>query len=187
MAIVKDAIDGERMFLPSTGNNNHMSHIVAYARAVPRVVGKKVTDLCCGTGYGTRMLSEAAENVLGIDYSESAIAYNNTRPMPNVVYGLLDIENMGRLNTEIITCMQGLEHLDNPKQLIQDNLDKTWIIAVPNDGDDTNIHHHHKINENMIYDWFNGDVSIEYFDDFGNFSSTPPEWYTNFYCVHEGK
>jgi len=185
--LVSDEIDGERIYLQSSSNNNHLPHVIAYAVALPFVVGKKVVDLCCGTGYGTRLLSEAAISVIGVDYSKTAITYNESRPLSNVKYAHADVEDFGKdaIDADVITCMQGLEHLEDPKTLIKNNLDKMWIIAVPNDKDETNEFHHHQIDEAMIKDWF-GDRSIDlqYFNDAGQFSHAPDIWYTNFFVIY---
>lgn len=176
-------IDDERIFLPISPTN-HIPHGVAYVHALPIVRNKKVVDLCCGTGYGTRLLSEAATEVLGYDYSKEAIAYNNTRKLDNVTYKLADVEKLSKIDAEVITCMQGLEHLDDPKALIQQNLDKTWVFALPNDENDSNEHHHHRITYEMIQDWFNGRALVDYFDDDGNFSRQKPEHYTNYFGIY---
>jgi SAM-dependent methyltransferase len=180
---VKDKIDGERIYLP-TSESNHIPHIFAYMMAIPSVKGKRVTDLCCGTGYGTRLLSEAAERVLGLDYSQTAIDYCRSRKLPNTAFGVQNIEELDKLEGDVITCMQGLEHLDNPKKLIQANLDKQWIVALPNDGDDTNEFHHHKIDEEMIQDWFGDKVRIRYFDDLAHYDNVRFDGFTNFLCEY---
>lgn len=173
-------IDDERIFLP-TSPSNHIPHGLAYVQALPMVRQLRVADLCCGTGYGTRLLSEAARFVTGYDYSKTAIAYNRTRKLPNVKYRYSDVEKIKKLDVDVITCMQGLEHLDNPKALIQRFKDRQWAVALPNDGDDSNEHHHHKIDEKMIQDWFNNRAMIDYFDDMGRYERQRFEGFTNYF------
>ena len=178
-------IDDERIHLP-TADTNHIPHGLAYVRALPIVRGRKTADLCCGTGYGTRLLSEAAIEVVGYDYSKDAIGYCLTRPLDNVNYVLADVEALGAIDAEVITCMQGLEHLKNPKELIKQNLDKVWVFALPNDQTDSNIHHHHRITDELIQDWFNGRAMVDYFDDEGNYYREKPDYFTNFFGVYRG-
>ena len=175
------SIDDERIYLPDSPGN-HLPHIFAYMHAVPMVKRKNVIDLCCGTGYGTRLLSESARAVLGLDYSEIAIDYCNSRALPNVDYNCADIEKYN-FDGDIITCMQGLEHLDNPKALIAKNLDKPWIFALPYDRNDTNEHHHHRITPDLIQDWFSNKASIRYFDDSAQFVESI-DFCTNFFGVY---
>lgn len=179
------AIDDERIYLP-TSASNHIPHGVAYVRALPLVAGRTVADLCCGTGYGTRLLSEAAQFVTGYDYSSEAITYNQTRLLPNTKFMLADVEKLTTLDVQIITCMQGLEHLDSPKDVINRFLDKTWIVALPNDTGEHNPHHHHKITKNLIHDWFGNDILLRYFDDRGTFYSSKPEVFSNYFIVYKG-
>lgn len=173
-------IDDERIYL-RTSPSNHIPHGLAYVHALPMVRQRTVVDLCCGTGYGTRLLSESATSVLGIDYSPDAIKYNNTRKLDNVEYKLADVETIKELDCDVITCMQGLEHLDNPKELISRFIDRVWIVALPYDKNDDNEHHHHRIDEKMIQDWFNGKAMIDYFDDMGRYENTRFEDFTNFF------
>lgn len=175
-------IDDERIFL-RTSPSNIVPHAFPYAYALPLVQGMSVIDLCCGTGYGTRLLSEAAGDVLGVDYSKDAIDYCNTRPLPNVRYELADIEDYNIEGFGAVTCMQGLEHLDNPKKLIQANLDKLWVFALPNDQGDSNPHHHHKITPELIKDWFGETVIIKPFDDTINWRSTG-EHFSNYLGIY---
>jgi ubiquinone/menaquinone biosynthesis C-methylase UbiE len=175
-------IDDERIHLP-TSESNHIPHGTAYVHALPLVKNKVVVDLCCGTGYGTRLLSEAAKFVTGYDYSADAITYNNTRLLPNTEFILADVEELGALRCDVITCMQGLEHLEDPQKLIDANKDKVWAFALPNDQDDTNEFHHHKITEALILQWF-GSVRLSYFDDSGTISSNRPNYFTNYFGVY---
>lgn len=173
------AIDDERIHLP-TSESNHVAHAVAYAWALPIVKGRSVVDLCCGTGYGTRLLSEAAHTVVGYDYSKDAIKYCNQRKLPNTQFELADVEKIKDIQADVITCMQGLEHLDNPKELIRRNLDKEWIFALPNDQNDSNEWHHHRITPDVIRDWWGDNALIKYFDGDGQWVE-PSEHYTNFW------
>jgi trans-aconitate methyltransferase len=181
MAIINDEIDGERIYFP-TAESNHIPHVFAYMMALPRVKGKMVADLCCGTGHGTRLLSEAAASVMGFDYSSKATAYCRSRSLPNVDYFTTDVETLpGDIQADVFTSMQGLEHLDNPKALIDKYKDKEWIVALPNDGDNTNSHHHHKITVDTIFDWFGkDDIRIWYFDDRAKYDSKPFDGFTNY-------
>ena len=51
-------------------------HLDRYHFAASHVVGKKVADIACGTGYGTEILLHAgADSVIGIDIDAEAVAY----------------------------------------------------------------------------------------------------------------
>jgi trans-aconitate methyltransferase len=176
-------IDDERIHLP-TSESNHVAHIMAYMQAVPIVKERLVVDLCCGTGYGTRLLSESAHTVIGYDYSEDAINYNNKRKLPNTEFHKCNVEELDDIRADIITCMQGLEHLDDPKALIQRNLHREWIFALPNDQNDSNEYHHHRITPDVIRDWWGDNVLIKYFNGEGQWVR-PNEYYTNFWGYYQ--
>ena len=178
-------IDDERIHLP-TSESNHVAHVMAYMHAIPLVKGRLVVDLCCGTGYGTRLLSEAAHTVIGYDYSKDAIDYSKKRVLPNTDFIHQDVEKLDEIKADVITCMQGLEHLDDPKALIQKNLDKDWIFALPNDQDDTNHYHHHKITPDVIRDWWGDNVLIKYFNGEGQWVK-PDQHYTNYWGYYRGQ
>lgn len=182
---IYDNIDAERIYLP-TGGTNVAPHAFAYAIALGYVQGKKVLDICCGTGYGTKLIAEAAKHVIGIDYSNTAIAYALRSKPDNCVFLCKDAESdlpLKSYNPDVITCMQGLEHLDNPKALIEKYKDKTWIFALPNGGEDIE-NHHYNITEELIRDWFGQDVKIKYFNDLCYMFDDTSQWYTNFIGVY---
>ena len=58
------------------GKELYYEHINRYQFAGGFVKKKKVLDLACGSGYGSKMLSSAgANNVVGLDISKTAIEY----------------------------------------------------------------------------------------------------------------
>lgn len=190
MAIVDDDIRGERVFMHAEDQKpNLIPHGLAYVLALPYVQNKRVLDLCCGTGYGTKLLAEAADHVTGIDYSTTAINYaikshpSNTIFLADDVEGALDYISPG---PEVITCMQGLEHLDNPKALVDRYKDCTWVFALPNGGEQVE-HHHYSITEELIQQWFSGKARLQYFDDHGHLHDSPFDGFTNFFGVYRGE
>jgi len=50
-----------------------LEHLHRYALALDFAKGKKVLDVACGEGYGSNLLAEVAENVVGIDIDEATI------------------------------------------------------------------------------------------------------------------
>lgn len=182
---MRDTIDGERIFLPN-GGNNAAPHALAYALALKYVQNKKVLDICCGTGYGTKLLAEAAAHVIGIDYSETAIDYALRSKPDNCEFLLKDADKdlpLKSFEPDIVTCMQGLEHLDDPKGLIEKYKDKVWVFALPNGGHGIE-HHHYDVTEELIRYWF-GDVHLRYFND-DCYLMDSPGGHTNFIGVYNG-
>ncbi len=52
-----------------------IEHLHRYAMAVELAAGKKVLDIACGEGYGTKLLARRAEHVLGVDIDKAVIKH----------------------------------------------------------------------------------------------------------------
>jgi ubiquinone/menaquinone biosynthesis C-methylase UbiE len=65
---------GER-FLPDQAGEMWNEHWHRYHYVRPLVAGKRVLDVACGEGYGSRLLAGAAANVTGVDIARDAIAH----------------------------------------------------------------------------------------------------------------
>lgn len=63
---------GER-FLPEEGGQNELEHVHRYLFACSISGGKVVLDIACGEGYGSEMLSNTANKVIGVDISIEAV------------------------------------------------------------------------------------------------------------------
>lgn len=182
MARVEDDIREERLFMkmPDQGPNL-IPHGLAYVLALPWVQNKRVLEIGCGIGYGTKLLAEAAEHIVGVDYSQTAIDYalrwkpNNCEFLCKDADVDLPLKSFG---PDVVVAMQALEHLDDPKRLIQIYHDCTWIFALPNGGESIE-HHHYKIDESLIRDWF-GDVELITFNDWGVIGAKD---FTNYFGV----
>lgn len=187
MAIVNDDIRGERVFMKIADQRpNLVPHALAYALALPYVQGKKVLEIGCGTGYGTKLLAEAAEHIIGIDYSQTAISYAAEWKPDNCKFLCKDAEvDLPILGYEpdVIVAMQALEHLDNPKALIERYQGCTWVFALPHGGESVE-HHHYSVDERLIQTWFSGTAQLKYFRDDGCLIANPFDDFTNYFGVY---
>jgi cyclopropane fatty-acyl-phospholipid synthase-like methyltransferase len=57
----------------------HYEHLHRYAFAAQLVKGKRVLDLACGEGYGSNMLAQEAESVIGLDIDEKVVYHASNR------------------------------------------------------------------------------------------------------------
>lgn len=118
---------GERHILNESFANKsefyiHLMHIATYEYAKSFVKGKKVLDYGCGSGYGTQMLSEAAEKVIGVDISREAIDFAQKNYLsPNLEFKT--IPEVLNEKFDIITSFQVIEHVPNDIQYV-DHLKK---------------------------------------------------------------
>ena len=68
-----DAFTGER-FLPGVVGEIAYEHCHRYAFARRFVAGRRVLDAACGEGYGSALLAEAADTVVGVDIDAQVVA-----------------------------------------------------------------------------------------------------------------
>lgn len=115
---------GERHILNENFNNKsefyiHLMHIATYEYAKNFVKGKKVLDYGCGSGYGTKMLSENAESVIGVDISKEAIDFaQNNYSSPNLEFKT--IPEISDEKFDVITSFQVIEHVPNDNKYVED-------------------------------------------------------------------
>lgn len=92
----------------------HLMHSAAYRHAARIVEGQSVLDIGCNTGYGSIILSEHADHVVGVDVSGHAIALAKKKiRSENLRFEVIDGMRLPFLDNtfDIITCFQLIEHL----------------------------------------------------------------------------
>lgn len=97
----------------------HEGHKKRYEFALPYVRGKKVIDVACGFGTGSKMLADVAESVVGVDLSEEELAIAR----PNYEGGNLRFlkEDATKLpipdnSFDVAVSFETIEHLDEIQQ-----------------------------------------------------------------------
>lgn len=89
----------------------------------PGIKGKSLLDIGCADGTTTRQLQKIIPKVkiVGIDYYKSAIQYAKTKKSKiKFVHG--DVHNFpfGENSFDIVTAIETLEHLENPKTALKE-------------------------------------------------------------------
>lgn len=106
-------------------------HLARY-RLAAELLGGRVLDAGCGTGYGAAILAggERVSSVLGVDRDERAIRHaRRTYAGPRVEFSPLDLlgaEARALPRFDGIACFEVLEHLEEPERLLA-TLD--WLLA----------------------------------------------------------
>lgn len=94
-------------------------HLHRYLWALGYCVDKYVTDLGCGAGYGTFILSFLAKDTIGIDISHEAVNFANEHFRAlNLVYGYSPAEHNPN-GADVYTCFEVLEHVDDPTPIVE--------------------------------------------------------------------
>nr|HRC86310.1 class I SAM-dependent methyltransferase [Thermoanaerobaculia bacterium] len=88
-----------------------------YRKALPYVGGKRVLDIACGSGYGSRMLLDAgAREVVGVDLSPEAVGYAEaTYGCPGLRFVASDAMSFEGGGFDVITSFETLEHVPDPR------------------------------------------------------------------------
>jgi ubiquinone/menaquinone biosynthesis C-methylase UbiE len=127
--------------------------------------GDRVLDAACGLGYGSHLLASLtpAGEVLGVDLSESAVAYaqdNFGTADGRLRFQQGNVENLSFLpdmSIDLIASFETLEHIPSPGTFLKEALrvlrpGGRILASVPNrwddgTGHDPSPHHLH------VYDW----------------------------------
>ncbi|EDY84202.1 Methyltransferase domain family [Verrucomicrobiia bacterium DG1235] len=134
----------------------YYEHIHRYLLAKENISGGLVLDMACGTGYGTKILSEIAERIVGVDISSEAIKEaQEANSRDNTEFKKADCCATGLPSQtfDYITSFETIEHLDSPLKLIEEITrllkdDGVLIISSPDKFEYTDKRHvknpHHK-------------------------------------------
>ncbi len=151
---------GERM-IPEYNKEDiiYSEHLLRYSFCKQFVKGKKVLDVACGSGYGTRILADnQAKNVIGVDISGTAVDYANKK------YSNLNTEFIVADGTalpfsdglfDVVVSFETIEHLENHKAFVSQIsrvLNETGILVISSPNKDVypegNEFHYQELTEN---------------------------------------
>ena len=117
-------------------------HLNRYLTAKQYVVGKRVLDIACGEGYGSRLMKNwGAASVVGVDVSEEALAVANRFFLcEGVTFMNHSAEELRFENDsfDVVVSFETIEHLDHPERFLQEiarvvKFDGVVLISCPND------------------------------------------------------
>ena len=120
-------------------------HRHRYELAAQLCAGKRVLDLCCGSGYGTAILAAHAREVVGVDNDAATVetaVQTIGREVSNVGFELAEaIAFLGgdiAGSFDVAVCFEGLEHLHGlgkALELLRGHADRGLriVASVPND------------------------------------------------------
>jgi ubiquinone/menaquinone biosynthesis C-methylase UbiE len=104
---------GER-FTPECVREMLYEHYARYAMALNFVRGKRVIDAACGEGYGSALLAQAAQSVLGLDIAADAIAHAKARyALNNLRFAQADVTalQLPEASVDVAVSFETLEHV----------------------------------------------------------------------------
>ena len=145
----------ERLSLEEAGGQTLLAvtHVHRYELAAELCAGKRVLDLCCGSGYGTGILAGSAAAVTGVDNHEASIERARADlDREGVAFERGDahewLERPLADEFDAIVLLEGLEHLADPDAALERlhghaEAGVTLVVSLPNSrpfGED-NPHH----------------------------------------------
>jgi ubiquinone/menaquinone biosynthesis C-methylase UbiE len=133
----------ERLVLNKESKTNiiYDEHLVRYQLAAQLARGKRVLDIACGSGYGSKILAEAgAEKVTAIDKSSETIAAAKQNFGHNaVLYKEGEAENIGEAGGtfDLVVSFETIEHLKNTEKYLAEILrvlkpEGIFLVSTPN-------------------------------------------------------
>lgn len=154
---------GERYVPGIEDSQLELEHYQRYYSIRPLVKGKYVLDAACGEGYGTSILADSANNVIGIDISKEAIqrANRSYANKPNIQFL---VENVTELSlpthsVDVVVSFETIEHISEDLQsLFLQQIarvlkeDGILVMSTPNKAVYTDLYNFH--NEYHIKEFY---------------------------------
>lgn len=118
-------------------------HMNRYLSAKNYVSGKRVLDVACGEGYGSKLLKDwGAKEVVGVDISGEAIA--KAKETFGTQGGITFLQHTCETlpfdadSFDVIVSFETIEHVDNPERFLREiarvlRFNGTAVISCPND------------------------------------------------------
>ena len=123
------------------GAEIHYEHLHRYAFASQYVKGKKVLDLASGEGFGSSILAQSAQCVMGVDMDHETVLHaSRTYKSANISFiegSILNIPIKGRKIFDVIICFEAIEHVGDHDSVLHEITrllkdDGILIISTPN-------------------------------------------------------
>ncbi len=120
-----------------------VTHVHRYELAAELCTGKRVLDLCCGSGYGSRILARSARSVVGVDNDEQTIAAARKEfaAVEALRFDCADaydyLDRHLHEDFDAVVLLEGIEHLRDAELAIERlrvhaQAGLTLVVSIPN-------------------------------------------------------
>jgi GT2 family glycosyltransferase/SAM-dependent methyltransferase len=113
---------GER-FVPEARGDIELEHLHRYLQACEIATGKTVLDMASGEGYGSAMLANVAEKVIGVDISAEAVQHARKRyPKENLTYMVGNCADvpLPDASVDLVVSFETIEHHDRHQEMMRE-------------------------------------------------------------------
>jgi 2-polyprenyl-3-methyl-5-hydroxy-6-metoxy-1,4-benzoquinol methylase len=109
------ALTGERT-LPDVPAENYWyrRHEAVYEWIAERVMGRRVVDLACGEGYGTKVLARTARSVVGVDANPEAFEHARAKYTTRTTRFERGLIDTWEGDVDCVVFLQTIEHVEDP-------------------------------------------------------------------------
>ena len=150
---------GER-YTPESVREIAYEHWHRYAFTLGLAKGRRVLDVACGEGYGSALLAQVAQDVVGVDLSDEAITHARSRyAAPNLRFERSDATALDAFDAaqfDLIVSFETLEHVQLQERMLDGFArllapDGLLLISTPDKrtytdlSGQTNPHHVHEL------------------------------------------
>ena len=122
---------GERFIPGKSSKKIEEDHLSRYDFASKFVKDKRVLDIACGVGYGSKILSDAGALIVdGVDISKESIDFAEFHYLQaNVSFIRANIlEYSSDAKYDVIICFETIEHVENYHKVLK-NLERLLMIG----------------------------------------------------------
>jgi 2-polyprenyl-3-methyl-5-hydroxy-6-metoxy-1,4-benzoquinol methylase len=122
LAVTWERLIPKRMANDSASRKIVKLHLGRYETATKYVLGKRVLDIACGSGYGSQMLRMAgASSVVGVDICSQIVEYAKKHyQIPGINFICADAEQFECSERfDVIISFETIEHLKNPTYFLK--------------------------------------------------------------------
>jgi SAM-dependent methyltransferase len=129
---------GERMVPESAESDVFWEHIYRYVFARQFVRAKRVLDIACGEGYGTRgLLAAGAASVIGVDISQEACDHAREKYHIDARCGSATDIPVEQSSVDVVVSFETLEHIVDQEAFVQECVrglcpSGMLVISTPN-------------------------------------------------------
>ncbi|MDB5582179.1 MAG: glycosyl transferase family 2 [Bradyrhizobium sp.] len=129
---------GER-YTPEISGAIALEHLHRYAMARELVGGKSVLDIACGEGYGSSMLADVAQSVVGVDIARDTVDHASRKyKKSNLQFKIGDCVDIPLPDdsVDVVVSFETIEHLDQHDAMMKEvkrvlRPDGVVIISTP--------------------------------------------------------